>query len=95
MQAMQIWRRKRSARNPKNTAFRRPSRGLKKPLPRLVATAAHWLAERHVGGHLGKGLRGIIDAYAPSAVPKALSFDLRSVRRLWGSTLAIGIRLKW
>ncbi len=94
MKAIQAWRKKRSARTLK-TAFRRPARGPEKPLSRLAAAAARWLAERHVGGYLGKGIRGIADAYVPSAVPKALTFDLRSVRRLWGSTLAIGIRLKW
>ncbi len=94
MQAIQAWRKKRNARALK-TAFRRPARGPEKPLPRLTAAAARWLAERHVGSFLEKGLRGIVDAYVPSAVPKTLTFDLRSVRRLWGSTLAIGIRLKW
>ena len=78
-----------------NSAIRRPLRAPEKRLSRLVATVVGWLAEQHTGGRLGKGLRGIVNAYAPSAAPKALSFNLRSIRRLWGSTLTIGIRLKW
>jgi len=93
MQAMQAWRKKRSAHKLK-TVFRHPSGGQNPPFTSLIANGARWLAERH-SGHIGKGLRGVVDAYVPSAMPKALVFDLRSVRRLWGSTLTIGIRLKW
>jgi hypothetical protein len=64
--------------------------------PRLFAQTAHWLAKLQAGGHLNHGLRGIIKAYAPSApTPKDMSFKLKSIRRLWGSTLSIGLRVKW
>jgi len=93
MQALQAWRKK---RNTTKSALSRLSYEPKRRLSHLVATTTLWLVARHIGGHLGKGLRALANAYAPpAATPKALSFKLRSIRRLWGSTLTIGIRLKW
>lgn len=49
-----------------------------------VTTAASWVAEQLINGYA-----------APAHIPKSLSFDLKSTRRLWSSMLAIRIRLKW
>lgn len=77
----------------------RPGPSLPEPprLARVVVAGLHWLAERRIGGPAGSGLRALLHACTPSpaASPKALSVKLRSIRRLWGSSLTIGIRLKW
>ena len=86
----------RKPRNAVTAAFRRLSCQPETRLFRLVAMTAHWLAERPIGARLGKSLRGLINAHVPAtATPKALSFNLRSIRRLWGTTLTIAFRLKW
>jgi hypothetical protein len=93
MQSLQAWRNKRDTPKPApGRLCRKPKRGV----PRLAAQALRWLLEHRAGGSLGKGVRALLEAYTPpAATPKALSFKLRAIRRLWGSTLTVGIRLKW
>lgn len=63
---------------------------------RIATTFLRWLVPARRGAARGSLLRTLLDAYTPlPAAPKALSFQLRSVRKLWSSTLSIGIRLKW
>lgn len=98
MRAIKTWRKKPTPRNRIKTAFRRLAKHPETPrrLSRIAATLAHWLVEHHIGGRAGKSLLALFATHAPgAATPKALSFSLRSIRRLWGSTLSIGIRLKW
>ncbi len=96
MQAIRASRKPRPPRNRIAALIRRWPGAPGIPGPsRIAAIAADWLAGHHIGGPAGKGLRTLLKAYAPAAAPKALSFKLRSIRRLWGSTLTIGIRLKW
>jgi hypothetical protein len=93
---MQAWRKNRSNRKAGKRAFLRIVSEPEKRLARLVATTGLWLVDRRMGGYLGKGFRVLLNAYAPlSTTPKALTFKLRSIRRYWGSTLTVGIRVKW
>jgi len=50
----------------------------------LVKTVAEWAVERVISANVAR-----------VPVPKAIAFDLNSIRRPWSSVLAIRIRLKW
>ena len=88
MRANTVWRKK------SGLIIRFSGRGQR--LSRLVNAATRALISNPRGGHWGKVVWGLINAVASTRPPlKVLSFQLRSIRRLWGSTKTIDIRLKW